>query len=569
MKIDVVSSITNYSPRSPDRELAIAKTSPAHRGTLKRKPMPHPGTHLGSAALLLSELDRLRVEASAAIATPKRSELGQYFTPPRLASFLATFFERFTPETRLLDAGAGFGSLTAAAVAEALDRAEPPSRIHVVGFETDPGLLALLNQTLRMCSVESKRHGVRFSSTCVPGDFVSSAVEMIENRHPRRRMRRFSHAILNPPYRKLKSNSTTRRLLQRVGIETSNLYSGFVALAVQLLEPGGELVAITPRSFCNGPYFRPFREYLLEHTGLQHLHVFESRTAPFADDNVLQENVVVHVTKGARQGRVIVSSSAGPKDQTPLVHEVSFDQVVRRGDPQSFIHAVPDPSGQALAIAHSSLPCTLEDLGLSVSTGKVVDFRARRYLRQERGRRTQPLICPAHFSSGVVSWPKPGKKPNALADVPATAALWMPTGTYVLVKRFTSKEERRRIVAAIFDPEAVPADKVGFENHLNVLHANGAGLDRALAGGLASFLNSTFVDAVFRQWSGHTQVNATDLRSLRVPAAAALRRLGGEVGCGASQAAIDAAVDGVVAPTPRLTQRRARDSNPRYPHGYT
>ena len=525
--------------------------------------------HRGRAAALLSEVDRLRVEATAEIASPRRSELGQYFTPRRLASFMATFFERFTPEMRLLDAGAGMGSLTAAAVAEALDRANPPSRIDVTGFETDPWLLAFLNQTLRMCSVEARRHGVRFSSTGIPGDFISSAVEMIVNGHPRRRTPGFSHAILNPPYRKLNSNSTTRRLLQRVGIETSNLYSGFVALAVQLLEPGGELVAITPRSFCNGPYFRPFREYLLEHTGLRRLHVFESRTASFEDDDVLQENVILHVTRGARQGRVIVSSSSGPMDEAPVVRDVSFDQIVRPCDPQSFIRAVADPSGQSLANTLFSLPCTLEDLGLSVSTGKVVDFRARRYLRQERGRRTQPLICPAHFSSGVVSWPKPGKKPNALADVPATAALWMPSGTYVLVKRFTSKEERRRIVAAIFDPEVVPADKVGFENHLNVLHASGAGLDRALAAGLAAFLNSTFVDAVFRQWSGHTQVNATDLRSLRVPSAAALRRLSGEVRVGASQAAIDAAVDGVVGPTPRPTQRRARDSNPRYPHGYT
>ncbi len=44
----------------------------------------------------------------------------------------------------------------------------------------------------------------------------------------------------------------------------------------------------------------------------------------------------------------------------------------------------------------------------------------------------------------------------------------MPRGTYVLVKRFSSKEEARRVVATVCDPEAVPGDKVGFENHLNV-----------------------------------------------------------------------------------------------------
>jgi adenine-specific DNA-methyltransferase len=175
-------------------------------------------------------------------------------------------------------------------------------------------------------------------------------------------------------------------------------------------------------------------------------------------------------------------------------------------------------------IAH--LPAQLGDLGLSVSTGKVVDFRARAFLRPKPGPNTGPLVYPAHFNAGLVRWPKPGKKPNALVDCPATAGLWMPAGTYVLVKRFSSKEERRRVVAAVFDPALVPAPHVGFENHLNVFHAGGAGLRPGVARGLAAFLNSTLVDTYVRQFNGHTQVNATDLRSLRYPGLAVLEALG-------------------------------------------
>ena len=47
-----------------------------------------------------------------------------------------------------------------------------------------------------------------------------------------------------------------------------------------------------------------------------------------------------------------------------------------------------------------------------------------------------------------------------------------------------------------------------------------------LAKGLAMFLNSTLVDVYFRQFNGHTQVNATDLRSLRYPTRHQLERLG-------------------------------------------
>ncbi|MBC7816049.1 MAG: hypothetical protein IAG10_04030 [Planctomycetaceae bacterium] len=39
-------------------------------------------------------------------------------------------------------------------------------------------------------------------------------------------------------------------------------------------------------------------------------------------------------------------------------------------------------------------------------------------------------------------------------------------------------------------------------------------------------MNSSLVDNFFRQFNGHTQVNATDLRSLRYPSREILQRLG-------------------------------------------
>ena len=192
------------------------------------------------------------------------------------------------------------------------------------------------------------------------------------------------------------------------------------------------------------------------------------------------------------------------------------------------------------------LPARLSDLGVGVSTGRVVDFRARDYLRKDPSEDTVPLIYPMHFNGGCVHWPcSEARKPNALLAVPETEELMVPNGFYVLVKRFTAKEERRRIVATVFRPEGNLAGfaSVGFENHLNYFHHHGGGLDDQLAEGLAVFLNSTVVDAFFRQFSGHTQVNATDLRSLRYPAKVQLYRLAESTAAGArDQAAIDSAV---------------------------
>jgi adenine-specific DNA-methyltransferase len=78
----------------------------------------------------------------------------------------------------------------------------------------------------------------------------------------------------------------------------------------------------------------------------------------------------------------------------------------------------------------------------------------------------------------------------------------------------------------MYDPTAIPGPVVGFEDHLNYFHQGGRGIDVTLARGLATFLNSTLVDDYFRQFSGHTQVNATDLRVMRYPTRAQLLALG-------------------------------------------
>jgi adenine-specific DNA-methyltransferase len=275
---------------------------------------------------------------------------------------------------------------------------------------------------------------------------------------------------------------------------------------------------------------------------------------------VLQETVVIHAVKRGRGKRVVISSSVGPDDENVRARSVPRHAVVRSADPESFIRVVPDASGDDVARAVLGLPCALDDLGLAVSTGKVVDFRARDYLRQKPGPRTGPLVYPAHFRGGVVAWPQPGKKPNGLADMPETAELWMPAGAYVLVKRFSSKEERRRVVAAVFDSSRVPGEKVAFENHLNVFHRNGAGLPRKLARGLSVFLNSTLVDTYFRQFNGHTQVNATDLRALRYPASDALEELGLLAEPGLDQDEIDPIVERVL--DGRDRQEAFADSGP-------
>ena len=158
----------------------------------------------------------------------------------------------------------------------------------------------------------------------------------------------------------------------------------------------------------------------------------------------------------------------------------------------------------------------------------MVDFRLKKHLREMPEQGTIPLLYPGHFNDQSIDWPKSGtKKPNAIHRNDETEKWLFPNGFYCVVRRFSSKEEKRRIVASVVQPDAfVNADALGFENHLNVFHESRHGLPQALAHGLSVFLNMTAVDENFRRFSGHTQVNATDLKLMRYPSRAALLSLG-------------------------------------------
>lgn len=503
----------------------------------------------------LSELvDFYRLDAARRLAPARRSEMGQYFTPPPVAALMASMVGPQVGDVHFLDAGAGVGSLSVAFVENICRRKARPKSIRVTAYEADPLLVDYLMGTLKSCRLYCEREGISFDAQVIVEDFIKAGVDLlVDGFFSRRGRQEIDCSVVNPPYRKINSDSETRRNLRRIGVETSNLYTAFLSLLGRLLKPSGELVAITPRSFCNGSYFKPFRADFLQSMRIRRIHVFDTRDTTFSGDEVLQENVILHAVKAPRKGgKVVISSSDGPNDESVTMRSVAYQDIVHPNDSEGFIRLPVDGIEDQVTKRILALPASLDDLELTVSTGRVVDFRASKYLRKQPDNETVPLIYPAHFEGGYVKWPKDGhRKPNAIVRSSETEELLVPSGHYVLLKRFSAKEEKRRIVAAIYSPSRVNGEVVGFENHLNYFHQRGKGISSVLARGLAAFLNSTLVDAFFRQFSGHTQVNATDLRTLKYPSKKQLEQLGLKSGNEfLNQEALDRLVDEELDPMP-------------------
>ncbi len=489
--------------------------------------MPEP--LLKEPSSLLSRADASRKIANGKLKVETKSAFGQYMTPATVASFMASLFPSPSNQNiRLLDPGAGVGSLTSAFV-EHLCKGKTGYQIDVDAYEIDPVMRSYFEKNLNLCEETAMEYGGSVTWRIFAEDFILEAsrkASSLNSLWPEK-VNRYTHCIMNPPYKKISSASRHRASLRTAGIETVNLYSAFVALSLLLLEKGGYLVAIVPRSFCNGPYYRPFREFMLQHAAVRRIHLFGSRNKAFKEDKVLQENIILVLEKGGRQEGVTISTSTDDTFSDTSVSDYPFREIVREDDKEIFIHIPATPEADFLNDA-KSFSYTLSAIGIQISTGPVVDFRMKDQLKDMPEAGTVPLLYPCHFKGQSIQWPiEGGKKPNAILCNAETHKWLYPKGYYTVVRRFSSKEEKRRIVASVVDPAVFgEAEKLGLENHLNVFHINKGPLTEVLAKGLAVFLNSTAVDDNFRRFSGHTQVNATDLKLMKYPSRNALIELG-------------------------------------------
>lgn len=456
------------------------------------------------------DVDVLRRELSSARDDDYKSELGQFLTPQPIAKFMASLFSKSSKTSiRLLDPGCGHGALSYAFVNHFHD-----SDIEIEGWEIDSSLHNQFKTVLK--SSANKQLKLQLHKN----DFIKEGAI----RHITRTAPQFTHAILNPPYKKISASSETRQILKEVKIQSVNLYTAFLAVSILLTQKSGEIVSITPRSFFNGSYYRPFRSFLLNFCSIDRIHLFDSRKRAFSDDNVLQENVILKLTKGKKQGRVVVSRSLDQYLNDYSEKEYSFEEIVYPNDSELYFHV---PNSESESSTRQTLPkFSLKDLDLDVCTGPVVDFRLKDHCSQEQSETNVPLIYPYHFRGGAFVHPRENKKPNWIEVNDASKKWLMESGCFVLTKRFTSKEEKKRVVAHVLQQDDIPHRFVGIENHLNVFHRRKKGIPENLALGLAAYLNSPEVDEYFRSFSGHTQVNATDLRRLPYPSLAELISLG-------------------------------------------
>ena len=464
---------------------------------------------------------------------------GLYLTPPLVADFMAEHIQVTGKKLFVLDPAAGCGVLSCAAIEALASRPDRPELICLVAYEVDiqitPILRIVLSYLVDWCY---NKYGVEIVITIEPRDFIlahrnaqhfadgSTSLQSDEQY--------FDIIISNPPYFKISKDDPRATAMTGVVNGQPNIYGIFMAISATLLKVNGDFIFIVSRSFTSGRYFRQLRSVLFRMVRPAAVHVFGSRREAFRRDEVLQENIIFYGTRDdhwhqkKRKTLLKLSSSHGISDIKHLSPRVLPMEIsLNMSSLDKFLRLSHSDEDDAVLSLVDSWPCTLQSLGLNISTGPVVPFRAANLICNEGNVPWTHvhLLWMNHVRAFDVTWPLNLHKPEFIKRKGAEALL-VPNKNYVILRRFSAKEESRRLTAAPYIASNFDMSEVGLENHLNYIYRPNGALTEEEVWGLASLYNSRLLDTFFRAVNGNTQVSATELRAIPLPSHDAIIAIG-------------------------------------------
>jgi len=453
----------------------------------------------------------------------ERKKYGQFFTSKETAYFMAGLYN--IPENKskvsILDAGAGSGILSCALI-ERLEQMASVQTIELTCYENDDNILGLLRENLQACQENSKKdiqvHII--TDNYITSQYLDFNHMLGGNPEPKK----YDFVIGNPPYMKIPKDAPEATAMPEVCYGAPNLYFIFAAMGLFNLNNDGEMVYIIPRSWTSGAYFRRFRQYFLTEGKLEHIHLFVSRNKVFDKEDVLQETIIIKVKKTNKTPeKVTITSSQSNNDFDNLTSlTVPYSLVVSGSD--YYVYLVTDQKEVSVLERLHGFDKTLPDIGLKMKTGLTVDFRNREILRDDAEEGAIPLFYSQHIKQGEVQFPIHKEHEYVVTD---QSGLMQDNRNYLFVKRFTAKEERRRLQCGVYLSKKYPQyKKISTQNKINFVDGLITEMSECLVYGLYVIFNSTLYDEYYRILNGSTQVNSTEINAMPVPDLESIQEMG-------------------------------------------
>ncbi len=478
--------------------------------------------------------DRLGVAYTSSVTQQHKKENGQFFTPVEIAELMASYSEFDGDSIRILDPGCGSAVLSCALIERIADTNKALRTIELVAYETDFELIPISQQALDYLEKWGIQQGIKIKTNLHTEDFILHNSDCFKETRDLfyESIEKFDIVISNPPYFKLPIDDKRVKVAKIIVNGHPNIYAIFMALSAKLLKENGEIIFITPRSYAAGGYFKIFREYFFKLIDLDKVHLFVSRKDTFIRDKVLQETVIIKGTKRSKsKPQVTISSSSGLKDlKNPLIKVFPKKDIIDLNSNEKILYLPTTDYDETVLEIFKNWTGNLAKYNIKISTGPVVAFRARDFLRENFDNgiaQLAPLFWLHNVKQMVLEWPiiKP-KKEQYINIEEKSMPLLILNKNYILLRRFSSKDDKNRLIAAPYFCNFIKTDFIGVENKVNYIYRPEGCLKRNEVVGLCALLNSSLFDAYFRIFNGNVNVSATELREMSLPPLDTIQEIG-------------------------------------------
>ena len=325
--------------------------------------------------------DRVGQLYAKTVTTQHKKDNGQFFTPTEIAHFMAGLTKQTKDKFKILDPGCGTVILSSSLIETLAKQNDNLKEIELVVYETDQDILPYTQAMLNYLGKWLKQYKIKFKATLDTNDFVlenKDCFQVSATLFSEPKNATYDIVISNPPYFKISKDDKRATVAKSIVWGQPNIYSIFMMVATKLLKEGGELIFITPRSFASGNYFRAFREAFFQEVGIQHIHLFGSRTDTFDRDSVLQETLILKGKKQKANGHlpsILVTHSKGIKDIESYTEKIyKTDELIDLKSKEKIIHLPTNETDDRVIKLFKSWTGSLHQYDIQISTGPVVSF---------------------------------------------------------------------------------------------------------------------------------------------------------------------------------------------------
>ncbi|PCJ24181.1 MAG: methyltransferase [Flavobacteriales bacterium] len=483
--------------------------------------------------------DRLGIEYATTASKEHKKANGQFFTPIEIASFMANYSTFNGVSVRILDPGCGSGILSCALIENLIHSNRNMESIELVAYETDLSLISTLETSLSYLQKWGTEKGVEITTSIRTEDFILHNSDSFNKTGTlfSKPIELFDIVISNPPYFKLPIDDKRAIAAKTVVNGHPNIYAIFMALSAKLLKENGKFIFITPRSYASGGYFKTFRDYFFNLIELDNVHLFVSRKDTFKRDKVLQETVIIKGTRKEKinpNSQVVISSSGGLKDlKNPDIKSFPKKDIIDLNSEEKILYLPTNDFEESILEIFKNWSGNLVQYNIKISTGPVVAFRSREYMREIYQNGTvhlAPLFWLHNVKQMVLEWPiiKP-KKEQYINIEDNSKSILIPNKNYIFLRRFSTKDDKNRLIASPYFCNFIKSEYIGVENKVNYIYRPNGHLERNEVVGLCALLNSSLFDAFFRIFNGNVNVSATELKAMTLPPLGIIQEIGDNI----------------------------------------